>query len=369
MLMLDSQGTHSVQEVERRPRARVRHVFRRPLPWVGLAILVLALRIAIVGPQHPILDGIGYLAIVLFGAAIPVALWRTARAGSVVPALGNLFLAGFSALGMLVAYVATVGFSRGRQLRRFGRVLLPGVRSSSAWTTARVALGESSAVPPGVADRWRENGKTEHASVAAFARLTLDLMALGAPPTLIAAANQDALDEIRHTELCFSLARSLDGKEMGPGPFPQARRAATLPSSRRLALARLAVDSLVDGALHEGVSARIIAALARRCQAFGIRSVLKEIAADEGRHSANGWAAVAWCLQEGGPAVAEALKGAVRALPRQMRSPLPEAAAGGQWERWGIHGHALEQQEYAAALAHLRQRVQEMTATTPHRAA
>src|SRR4029077_13893090 len=120
-------------------------------------------------------------------------------------------------------------------------------------------------VPDGVADRWRENGKTEHASVAAFARLTLDLMALGAPPDLIAAANQDALDEIRHTELCFSLAKALDGKAVSPGAFPQAQRVATLPRSRTFALAKLAVDSLIDGALHEAVSARIIASLAHRC--------------------------------------------------------------------------------------------------------
>jgi hypothetical protein len=133
-------------------------------------------------------------------------------------------------LGMLIAYFATVGFSRGRQLRRFGRVLLPRLQASSAWTTSTVAPLGGEAAPAGVADQWRENGKTEQASVAAFARLTLDLMALGAPPSLIAAANRDALDEIRHAELCFSLACALDGKRVGPGPFPEAQRVATSPA-------------------------------------------------------------------------------------------------------------------------------------------
>ncbi|HKC13962.1 MAG TPA: hypothetical protein VKI41_18200, partial [Vicinamibacteria bacterium] len=206
------------------------------------------------------------------------------------------------------------------------------------------------------------NGKTEHASVAAFARLTLDLMALGAPPVLIAGANQDALDEIRHTELCFSLASALDDKRVSPGPFPQAQRVTTLPRSRKLALAKLAVDSLVDGALHEGVSARIIAKLAGRCHVPGIRAVLKEIAADEGRHSAHGWAVVGWCLQEGGRPVQDALLGAVRALPRQMNSPLPKPASEGRWERWGIHGHALEAVEYDAARANVIRRVHAMAA-------
>jgi hypothetical protein len=238
-------------------------------------------------------------------------------------------------LGMLVAYVSTVGFSRGRQLRRFGRVLLPDLRPSPDWTTPGMTLSAESA-PAGLADQWRENGKTEHASVAAFARLTLDLMALGAPPALIASANRDALDEIRHTELCFSIARALDGKSVSPGPFPQAQRVATLPRSRTLALAKLAVDSLVDGALHEGVSARIIAKLAQRCEVPAIRTALKEIAADEGRHAAHGWTVVAWCLAEGGRPVGHCL---ARCDPHLAEGDASEPSGGGRAGRMGALGN------------------------------
>ena len=42
-----------------------------------------------------------------------------------------------------------------------------------------------------------------------------------------------------------------------------------------------------------------------------------------------------------------ALEGAVLALPRAMRTPLPEEASRGGWERWGIHGWELEAEEYA----------------------
>ena len=300
-------------------------------------------------------------------------LVRSARARSaeglgdmIVCLLGNLLMTWF---GLLIAYFATFGFSRGRQLRRFGRVLLPGLRYNSDWTTRPLAPAGHEDAPTGVAEQWRENGKTEHASVAAFARLTLDLMALGPPPSLIVAANRDALDEIRHAELCFSLARGLDGKSLGPAPFPEAQRVATLPQSRTLALAKLAVDSLVDGALHEGVSARIIAKLARRCEVPEIRAALEEIAADEGRHAAHGWTVVEWCLDEGKGAVASALLGATRALPKQMPSQLPEAAADGGWERWGIHGRRLESEEYAAALAHLVRRVQTLVSARTREAA
>jgi hypothetical protein len=217
--------------------------------------------------------------------------------------------------------------------------------------------------------QWRENGKTEHASVAAFARLTLDLIAVGAPPSLVAAAQQDGLDEIRHAELCFSLARGLDGAPEGPAPFPEAQRVNALPRSRPLALAKLAVDSLVDGALHEGVSARIIAKLARRAESPVVRHILKGIAADEGRHAAHGWTVLEWCLKEGGRPVASALLGALGVLPHEMHSSRPQPAEDGTWEAWGIHGHDLEAAEYAATLANLRARVQALVAASRARAA
>jgi hypothetical protein len=81
----------------------------------------------------------------------------------------------------------------------------------------------------------------------------------------------------------------------------------------------------------EGVSARIIARLTQRCEVPAIRAALKEIAADEGRHAAHGWTVVAWGLDEGGRPVGHALLGAIRTLPREMRSDLPAAAEEGGW--------------------------------------
>jgi hypothetical protein len=343
--------------------------------WFALSLLAVAVGIVLTNLEAPpeILSKVWPVAMGLFVLTTLTALYRSVRGAvvlarradtvdlgaSVVATLGNLLMTAF---GMLIAYFATVGFSRGRQLRRFGRIQLPEILSSSAWTSGTVSLDRRMEVPDGVADQWRENGRTEHASVAAFARLTLDLMALGAPPHLIAAANQDALDEIRHAELCFSLACALDGKTVSPGPFPVAQRVASLSRSRPLALAKLAVDSLVDGALHEGVSARIIAKLARRAQVSAIHTVLKEIAADEGRHAAHGWAVAEWCLDEGGPRVGAALLGALQGLPARIHSQLPASAADGGWEPWGIHGHRLESEEYAAALTQLAERVSDKVA-------
>ncbi len=272
--------------------------------------------------------------------------------GSLVAVAANGLLAFMTFLGTVMA---TTNFQRGRQIRRFGKALLPRVLPGRAWASLRfTGLPEAARV---TAAQWRENGRTEHASVAAFAKLTGDLMALGAPPALLAAAQRDALDEIRHTELCFSLARALDGQDESPGPFPEARRPRPLPLGRTFALGALATDSLIDGALHEGLSARVLSKLARRCEVWPVSAMLKEIARDEGRHAAHAWDVTLWCVAEGGEPVLLALISALAAVPEEMASPLPVGARDGGWERFGIHGHALEQGEYRATLASIRARV------------
>lgn len=242
-------------------------------------------------------------------------------------------------------------------------MLLPPVAPGAAWAADRTPMAGLGAVPEGLADQWRENGRTEHASVAAFARLTLDLMALGAPPRLVTMAHDDGLDEIRHAEECFALARALDGRAASPAAFPAAQRVPGRPGSRRLALAELAAESLIDGALNEGGAARALAKLAERCESEPIRAVLKRLAADEGRHAAHGWDVVEWCLAEGGWVVEKALAGALRVLPAELRSTRPAPAASGAWERWGIPGHALELAEYRAARAHLVARLEGLLAS------
>jgi len=275
----------------------------------------------------------------------------------------TLAQAGFSVFGVFAAFVSALAFGRGRQLRRRGEILLPALENASTWTTETkqldltddVTIAED--VRPALAAQWRENGRSEHASVAAFARLTLDLVALGAPPALIADAQRDALDEIRHAELCFSLAEGLDGRAVSPGAFREAQTARTLPSMRTPALATLAVDSLIDGALHEGVSAAVVAELARRTEVPTIRDMLVEIARDEGRHAAHGWDVALWCIDQGGELVLAAVRGALVGLPKTMNTNLPAEAKSGAWERYGIMGEELEREAYARMLVNLERRV------------
>jgi hypothetical protein len=255
----------------------------------------------------------------------------------------------FAFFGMLMTIMIS-GNARGRQLRSRGKVLLPPVENGHAWAHLPMQVDLTPESRDAFAAQWRENGRTEHASVAAFAKLTLDLM-----------AHRDSLDEIRHAELCFSVARAVDGRDESPGPFPRARAARTLPGPRSLALAKLAVDSLVDGALHEGLSARVLAKLTRRCEVPDIRALVRELAADEGRHSKHGWDVVEWCLGEGGRPVAFALRGACASLRNDLASELPAEARSGAWERFGIPGAVLEAEEHARARQDILRRVKAMT--------
>jgi tRNA isopentenyl-2-thiomethyl-A-37 hydroxylase MiaE len=265
--------------------------------------------------------------------------------------------------GTMVLVNAFGGFRRGRQLRKNGRLQLPPLGRGTGWVTlpsSAAAADEADATA--VAAQWRENGRTEHASVAAFARLSLDLLGLGAPARLLAQAQADGQDEIRHAELCFSLAHSLDGQAIGPVAFPAAATAGPLSRFRRLALVQLAIDSLVEGALHEGLSAAIVARLAKACETVEIQPLLAQIAEDEGRHAAHAWDVLQWCLDEGGFTVRAALDGAVKALPQKMASSQPAASRDGAWIKYGIHDDRLEAEAYAKARASVVRRAEALIA-------
>ncbi len=60
-----------------------------------------------------------------------------------------------------------------------------------------------------LAERWTREASFEHASIASFARATLDLLALGAPAARVAGAQRAGLDEVEHARIAFALATSV----------------------------------------------------------------------------------------------------------------------------------------------------------------
>jgi hypothetical protein len=257
-------------------------------------------------------------------------------------------------IGLVLAWVgsfmvhtaAYVPSYMGRRHRKGKKLLAPETEPGADWIQA-APTSLAARIPDdlrgGLAAEWRDNGKKEHASVAAFAQLTLDLMAVGAPPELVAAAQRDALDEVRHAASCFAIARDIDGVAASPSPFPDARaRRFLFTASRTVALTQIAIDALADGVLNEGIAARLLAQLAKKCDVPELATILREMAGDESRHAAHSWEIVAWCLEAGGAPLASALRGAVDGMPKKVCSALPEGAREGSWEAWGVHGVAME---------------------------
>lgn len=160
--------------------------------------------------------------------------------------------------------------------------------------------------------RWLHDAGLEHASVAAFARISLDLLAHGAPPELLAAAYQAALDEIRHAQLCLDLARSLGGRDVRLGELP-------LPAFEPASLERIAVEALLEGAVGETTAALIAHEATSQADAPA-RRVCEIIADDELRHAELAWATIAWALRRD-PTLAPVLV----ATLRQRRASLTHA--------------------------------------------
>lgn len=159
----------------------------------------------------------------------------------------------------------------------------------------------------------------EYASVASFAELGLQLMALGAPTALVRRCHRAALDEIAHATVLDRLSGG-DRARFGPVPHLLGRRIGGRLATRRRRLARIAVESYRDGWLNEGFSAAAMADRAQSAATAAERRALARIAADERSHADLGRDVVLWCFDEEPRAVGRALAQAPRLEPAPGRS-------------------------------------------------
>lgn len=157
--------------------------------------------------------------------------------------------------------------------------------------------------------RWSRTAAFEHASVASFARVVLDLLALGAPPHLVMRTIDAMGDEIRHTAIAASIASSSAGAPRGPGALEDAR-APEAP----IDLVTFAMRTARDACTAETIAAIEAEAEAAVERDPVVARALRCIAADEARHAELGWATLAWAVAAGGPDVASAVLAEADAL-------------------------------------------------------
>ncbi|XXT17925.1 ferritin-like domain-containing protein [Sorangium sp. So ce429] len=187
-----------------------------------------------------------------------------------------------------------------------------------------------------LAEGWLRSALEEHASVASFARFALDLMAHGAPSSLVEAAHIAALDEVAHARLGFSLASAYRGAPVGPAAFP-------MPHGVPVAadLVALACAAAEEGCVGETVAALVAAEQRARAEDPAVRAALEAIADDEARHAELAWLTVAWAIGAGGEPVRRAVAGVFEAAAESLRRPPPAEAEAprGRAAALAAHGH------------------------------
>lgn len=231
----------------------------------------------------------------------------------------------------------------GRPMVVAGEARAAAMVQGSAWSepSEGEVAGLDATTREALARRWREDGRMEHASVASFARFTLELMSLGAPPSLLAEAQQAALDEVAHARSCLALASRLDGSSEGPGALDVGGALDGLCAEKSLR------DAIVEGCVGETIAALVAQAQLRGATEPEAVSALTRIAADEERHAGLAWRFVAWALREH-PGLRGVAEGCFAdALSQAPAALLVEAGVdAGAWRAWG----RLSAEEHAAAV-------------------
>ncbi len=162
---------------------------------------------------------------------------------------------------------------------------------------------------------WTETAQMEHASVAAFARFSMELLALAAPPELLVATHDALADETEHARLAFALASAYGSREIGPGPL-----------ALDGAIARVTPRHVFATLVREGCLGETLAAvLATEAYAWAtdsvVRASLSRIAEDETKHAGLAWRAAAWLLEAGDEAFARWAEAEVARAIAEHRAP------------------------------------------------
>ena len=188
-----------------------------------------------------------------------------------------------------------------------------------------------------LARAWLTDGLEEHASIAAFARFTMMLLSVAAPPELVAASQRASLDEIAHARDCFALARRYGARDAGPGALD------VHDALGPMSLADLAALTAEEGCVGETLGAALAGEQLAVATDPEVRRVLARIVRDEARHAELAWRFIAWAIGEeqrgalGAAGVSAAVAGAAAHAIAATRA-MEIRPAPGDLGAWHAHG-------------------------------
>lgn len=238
------------------------------------------------------------------------------------------------------------GCDCGRPFLVAGEARIAPATARHDWTLAVAPRMPADATRRALAAYWTEIGRFEHASIASFARFALQLLSLGAPPSLLADARAALADEIRHARLAFGLASAYAGEAVGPGALAIDRSIASAVDRR----------AIVEGLIVEACVGETLAAIEAQEAALQasdptVARILQTIAADELRHAGLGWRALAWMLERADAALRrfamQTLDAAIAAVERER----PVDSRSSSLRQHGVLDDALRADVRAAGLA------------------
>jgi hypothetical protein len=213
-------------------------------------------------------------------------------------------------------------YACGRPFLVQGEARLAVVVEGAGWSgnSRRDAVGLSGMECETLSAHYARLGLMEHASVAAFARFTLELLAHGAPAALVTDAQRALGDEIEHARLCFTLASRYAGHAVGPGPLDVTHALGSVE------LASTLLTTFLEGCIGETLAALEARVALEQATDDAVRQALARIADDEWQHALLGWRFVQWALPRCA-GVGRALREALNAALDAATPALPEPSA------------------------------------------
>jgi hypothetical protein len=181
----------------------------------------------------------------------------------------------------------------GRPFLVGGTARVAGTRERTDWTSSIAprldALGAEDRAE--LAAHYMDVALMEHASIAAFARFALELLALGAPPELLTDTYAAMSDETTHARDAFALASAYAGRTMGPGALDVDR---AMTERERADVVRTAI---LEGCIGETVAAVEAAEALAHAEDPAVRAALERVVRDETRHAELAWRFVKWVIE------------------------------------------------------------------------
>ena len=138
---------------------------------------------------------------------------------------------------------------------------------------------------------WTEIAALEHASIASFARFSLSLLSLGAPPDLLFLTQQATADEVEHARIAYSLASHYAGRSIGPSGL--SLQGISIETEKRAVLSSLIEEACVG----ETLGAAEALSLSLTVTDPALRLAYTRIAEDEGRHAELAWKTLSFLLE------------------------------------------------------------------------